>query len=385
MFLNGVASVTVGGTAECEATWTLPLPASAFAGASVTWEILDGNGQVWNSGDGHSLTIAAAPIGTDSVISARSTIAVPIDAPSAASGTSYQVRWKLAYGSSTAFAFDSFTVFPSVVDNQGPASLVVLATERAEPWLTVGMQVEVCRCELFFQNEQKGNATATQEESSGGYRYVVKFDTDGMSPGPSLTPYNLLWRYKLNGLQQIEQANLWLVNPMMLQAQAEVRNFLLKAYGDSGLAPDFDFGPEALMQYLLQGAEMFNSLGYPTSFTMVRATGGIRALWLRCATIVACRSQYMAEGMKAFNFGGQVVNLDVDRSQYWDSLASQLQTELDMAIKPFKENLVRRGHLGGDGNVDANSLRMGAVGTVGIALTPISPIRGLSSLGMPRR
>lgn len=385
MFLNGVATATAGSTAEVQATWMLPLSLTALAGASVVWEVLDSTGSAWATGDADELRLQTAPVGTDTHVIASATIGLPLTVPADPSGTSYQVRWTLKYGTSTQWAFDAFTLYPRVADAQGPANQVVLSGEDVEMMLTLPTEFPNVKGMLYYLNVPLVEIAATHNPAPEGHRYFVRFSTvfeSQQAPGPSLTPYTLIWKYGPSGQQVMEQASLWLINPTILQAQAEVRQFLMKAYSESGIDPDGEFQPPMLLQHLLQGCEMFNALGYPTTFTMTRATGAIRALWLRCATISACRSQYLHEGMKAFNFGGQVVTLDVDRSQYWDSLASNLQQELDSAIKPFKENLVRRGLLGGPGDINATSLSFGAIGSVGIAITPVSPIRAFTRGGL---
>lgn len=381
MFLNGINTVVAGGTAECEVMWTMPLPATTFAGALVTWELIDANGQVHNTGDAHTITVGTAAVGTDTQITAKATLAVPIHLTAAA----YQVRWTLKYsGGQPAFAFDNFIVASPLLDNAGPQSGVALFGDEVELTLTLPDEVQSPVLQIAFKDKVIHEVALSNPQNVGGQAvYVAKFATAPLTPGPSITPYGCLWRYKQGGQPRIEHSNLWLVNPLVFQAQTELRNFLIKAYADTGLAPDYDFDAAALLQYLQQGCEMFNGLGYPTAFTMLRAAGPIRAWWLKCATVVACRSQYLAEGMKSFNYGGQVTTLDVDRSQFWDSTASQLQGEIDQHLKPFKENLLRRGVTSGDGDASALGLRFGAVGAVGIAITPISPLRGYSS--GPRR
>jgi hypothetical protein len=382
MFLNGVANVTAGNTAEVQATWMLPLPMTSFNAASAKWEVLDQDGSVWAFGDADDLEVKQAPFGSDTHIVVGATISVPVSAPADTGGSGYQVRWTLsAAGQNDQFAFDSFTVFPRIAQLQGPANSVALVGDMVEMQLTLPSEFKPVHCEVFHENTGvTPKLEATSVAIAGGIKYMVNLQTDTFRPGVSLTPYTLIWQYGPDGQKVMEQASLWLVNPTIIQAQAEIRQFMLKAYADTGIDPDGEFTPDVLLMHLLQGCEMFNALGYPTTFNMTRASGPIRALWLRASIIQACRSQYLNEGMKAFQFGGQAVNLDVDRSQYWDSIASSLQSELDQAIKPFKENLVRRGLLGGDGNINPNSLRFGAVGAIGIAITPVSPIRAFSPL-----
>jgi hypothetical protein len=85
--------------------------------------------------------------------------------------------------------------------------------------------------------------------------------------------------------------------------------------------------------------------------------------------------------MKAFNYSSQVVQLDIDNTQFWDATAQALEAQLAEQVKPFKDNLVKRGILGGDGS--SMALRKGAVGSIGVTIHGMSPVRGLIGLGSP--
>jgi hypothetical protein len=105
---------------------------------------------------------------------------------------------------------------------------------------------------------------------------------------------------------------------------------------------------------------------------MTDARGPIREFWLKFSEIMALRGQYLAEGEKVFNFQGQQIQLEVDRTPYYDSLANSLQQLLDNEAKAFKTMLIKRGILGGDGNADPTAQRPGAAGAIGISITPAS-------------
>ena len=73
---------------------------------------------------------------------------------------------------------------------------------------------------------------------------------------------------------------------------------------------------------------------------------------------------------KAFDYSGAAISLNVDRTGYLDSMANNIKGDLDNEFKPFKQNLVNKGHTSGDGSGDVNVLGRGAMGSVGVALTP---------------
>ena len=141
-------------------------------------------------------------------------------------------------------------------------------------------------------------------------------------------------------------------------------------YGTS----DLIFPTETVMLWLRRGRDMFNSYqGVFTSFTMVNAKNGIREYWLMCAEAMALTSQELAEAEKAFDFQGAAISLNVDRAAAYGSMADKIQGLLDNQLKPMKQNLIIKGQTSGDGSADTTRLGRGAIGCVGITITPASP------------
>jgi hypothetical protein len=174
---------------------------------------------------------------------------------------------------------------------------------------------------------------------------------------------------------------LFIVNPIVLDAVKEMQNWLNRAYTDSGRQPSTSFSPTDFVKYLRTGRDHFNAADKPTEFTMLGAAGPIRWFWIGYSCVSAARAQYLAEGMKAFNYSGQVVQLDIDNTPFWDATAQALEAQLAEQVKPFKDNLVKRGILGGDGS--SMALRKGAVGSIGVTIHGMSPVHGLIGLGSP--
>jgi hypothetical protein len=174
---------------------------------------------------------------------------------------------------------------------------------------------------------------------------------------------------------------MFIVTPIMLDAIKDMQTWLNRAYVDSGMQPGTTFEPVDFIKYLRLGRDQFNAAVIPTNFTMTAADGPIRWFWIGYSCVAACRAQYLAEGMKAFDYAGQVVQLNIDRTPFWDQMAQALEAQLSEQVKPFKDVLAKRGVIDGDGSNMA--LRPGAVGSIGITIHGLSPVRGLYGLGSP--
>ena len=117
--------------------------------------------------------------------------------------------------------------------------------------------------------------------------------------------------------------------------------------------------------------DMFNAAGgLFTTFDMTDATGAIRDHWLGYAEVAMLQAQSLAEGEKAFDFQGQAIQLNVDRTQYYDKLAADIAQRLEANVRPLKQNMQMKGVNGGSGNLELSGT--GNRGYVGITVTPIS-------------
>jgi hypothetical protein len=135
--------------------------------------------------------------------------------------------------------------------------------------------------------------------------------------------------------------------------------------------PDLLYPVPTCLTWLRRGADAFNiAYGQFTNFTFTNALGGIREFWLLEAELAAIQAQYLAEGEKAFSYQGAQISLEVDRTSYLDTAANAIQSRLDNELKSIKTNLIIKGNTSGDGSADPSALRAGAIGAVGITITP---------------
>jgi len=370
---TGIDAVTAGSTAQAYAQWELPVKSADLPSASVTWTLIDGDGRVFNSGSGGPVVANASSVKPGMyIIRSDATILVPGTIPVNNNGTRYQISWRLVCGSQDYYSFDNFTVHTQEYNREGPTDIVELFGTTSSVYLKTSNTVSNLNIALYRGNSSVYTAPIDTSPTTDqdGYVYEAVINTASLSVSASLDPLSVVWSYDTN---QIESSAMYLINPSILQAARDLESFLNKALIDTGIDPSTTFSTVDMIRHLRVGADIFNSVARPTTFTMTNAASGVRQYWLMYAAIDACRSQYLAEGMKAFNFSGQTVSLDIDRSPFWDSMSQQLQSQADQYVKPFKDNLAKYGINGGDGS--ASGPRPGNVGTIGISLSPITPLR----------
>lgn len=383
-FMNGIGTVVAGTYASTRLSMSVPADLDLI-NANATWELLDQQGRVWNQGEPTELTSEPSQVAPDQkTISAECEIAVPSNLTANDAGTTYQIRWtvKLRSGQPL-YAFENFTVLPPTQQAQGATDVIELNGDTAKVNIRLPKQYQYVEYECFKGNTklfQARSASAPMQDSDGYFyqgQVVVQEYTNA-----SLDPFNVIWSY-WDGVQpkQRETSQMFIVTPIMLDAIKDMQNWLNRAYVDSGMQPGTTFEPVDFIKYLRLGRDQFNAAVIPTNFTMTAADGPIRWFWIGYSCVAACRAQYLAEGMKAFDYAGQVVQLNIDRTPFWDQMAQALEAQLAEQVKPFKDVLAKRGVTDGDGSNMA--LRPGAVGSIGITIHGLSPVRGLYGLGSP--
>ena len=213
---------------------------------------------------------------------------------------------------------------------------------------------------------------------------TLYLSTFGLSPviegfSASLNPHTIVWDIKDSAIavggSRKQSSSLFIVNVSILNAITELKGFFDRLNQEARL-PSLEYSSADYCLWLKQGMDMFNSGGLFTNFTMTNATGAIRHWWFMCSIISALRNMYILEGQRAFSFSGQSVTLDVDMTQYIQSLLSDIQGQWDSDKLAFKQQLKQYGLVSGDGNMDNAKYQVGALG---LTMNPASNFGGFWS------
>lgn len=345
------------------------------SGGYVVWDILDATGVVYASGNAYEYRVTST--GLANTVTARCVISVPADIPPTVDNP-YQLRYTLRVGNGIATNFENIRVHGLVDMQVGTTDSVEIVGDQATLSLVTEQVYQNYAVELYKANTLLAStAINNPERVSAGYFVAGTFDTSALAP--SLIPYSVMWKFQ-NSPSQVfrESAALWIVNPSIVQAIEDVKSKINKARQTLFSTPDSQYPSTEVLKWLRRGMDLFNNAyGVFTSFTMTNALGGVREFWLLCSEKAALEAQYGLEGEKSFNFSGAAISLDVDRTAHIDAMIGKIQSQLDAELKPLKQNLIIKGNTSGDGsgpNGDGNfsALTPGAMGTVGIAITPAS-------------
>jgi len=366
-----VGAISAGKSALATATFQFA-PDFDASGGYVMWDMLDPSGVVYASGNAYDYRVYSS--GLASTVVAKCVVSVPANVPQ----TSYQLRYTLRVGNGVAYNHETIQVqgFPDI--QLGTQDSIEMVGDQATLSLVTEDLYQNYAIEIYADNSLLASMPlANPEKIANGYFVAGTVDTSAFAV--SLTPYQVVFKFWNTPAQTFrESAALWIVNSSILQALEDVKSKVNKARATLYGTPDSQFPSTEIMKWLRRGADAFNgAYGVFTSFTMTNAKGVIREFWCLEAEKMALEAQYLLEGEKAFNFSGSNISLDVDRTAFLDNMASKIQSQLDQELKFVKQNLTIKGHTAGDGsgpngNGDFSASSRGAMGAVGIAITPAS-------------
>lgn len=176
------------------------------------------------------------------------------------------------------------------------------------------------------------------------------------------------------GKQRTFTYKIWSVTPSIMLGVTYLEDFLNKSRIEN-VIPELQYTTSDLIGYLERGLYLFNTLGQPTYFTGTNMKGVLAECWLTCSSYYAISAQLLAEGSLAFDFSGQGISLNVDRTPQLDNALGRIEFALNDRVVPLKAKMVKQGIRGGDGSIGSGNLNNPANhGVVGIINAPTTTV-----------
>jgi hypothetical protein len=378
-------TIDIGGAAIGKAFFILPAGTDVTSGY-VTWSLLDKRGTVYATGNAYDFTISTSS--TSVAVEAHAVVNTPSTLEPSESNDTYQLRWELNLNNTVnQYAFENLRVAENFTVGLGAQDTVEMVGDLAyldivldRAWDSVSADVYASVGNTLLAKDIKINQS---KRVSSGWYYQAAFDTNSVAA--SLDPYIISWKYKNQiGTAYRDTGQLFVVNASILRAVKSVEAMISKAKTTLMGFQDELFSVPVIVTMLARGRDTFNGAGgLFTTFNMTNADAMIRELWLKYTEVQLLQAQYLLEGEKAYNFSGQAISLEVDRTQFYQSLANDIKTAADADAKQVKRNLLIKGLTGGDGSL-AGAGRYGSTGPIGLSISPATPY-GWGNGGLIRR
>lgn len=164
---------------------------------------------------------------------------------------------------------------------------------------------------------------------------------------------------------------LWATTPQMHICSSLIEDHINKARLQN-VIPELEYSPADLCSYMYRGLALFNKLGPRlTAFTGTNMQGILMDAWVTCSCYYALGAQLQAEGALAFDFSGQTVSLNMDRSPTIESALGRIEQVISEQVVNTKKLLARAGINSGDGSVGGGVIDGSRnYGVLGMAFAP---------------
>jgi hypothetical protein len=222
---------------------------------------------------------------------------------------------------------------------------------------SLSLQVLDLKDNVLFEATNISTAPSADNGRVARYQYNSVTPVTALSvPQYNCAPYKVVWTYVVDGVEEQSIHFLYAISPKVATFIHNLRMMIDKARNQS-YNPALTFFDTDLIRYLNLGLSQFNSMKPQAfRFNMRDLPPEMEYPVLQCAAYNGLRAQLLAEGQAAFNFGGQSVTLDVDRTASIESEIGRLQSYIDQEIPGIKRRHVRSGRsVGGILGVTINS------------------------------
>ncbi len=171
---------------------------------------------------------------------------------------------------------------------------------------------------------------------------------------------------------------LWAVTPQIMKGMSLIEDFLNKSKIEQTI-PELQYGDGDLLSYLERGLNLFNMIFQPTSFDGTNMQGPLLDAWITCSSYYALGAQLLAEGSLAFDFNGQGISLNVDRTPQLEAALGRIESQIDQRVVPLKKYLAQQGLTSGTGAVGAGNMNNPRrMGVLTVSNSPVTRLNGMS-------
>jgi hypothetical protein len=270
---------------------------------------------------------------------------VPADAELSSSNTAWKINWFFLTPGGR--QVDKTSTF-SIIDN-----VVASSEERAYTNLTQNNTSE--RLFLKLSSEPSEISVSLMDISGVTETYIpTKIIMDGYNTYYADTSelgvgkYIATWKIRETPIspaqsfvQQIRvpENHFWFFQPSlrMLIDKAQKKEGHVQAYSDSDM-----------YEYFLRGLDIINSVTPLTSwaFGSIPAIGGFDTFLIAASAWWALQAQFISEGELKFDFTGQTISLNVDRTATYNDAIAKLGDYIKTELPKTKKSWLRRGNVG---------------------------------------
>jgi hypothetical protein len=310
------------------------------------------------------------------------TFTIPASAPLTEPDQRYNLCWRAKSSSETVSNNVSFQVTDQAVPDPIQPAIITFENTEFSPVLILPVNtISSLSLRILNMTNQPvitlpdllnpsgpDPAPITPTVSGANYIYSVPIDDpDQLSvmtlSANGLTTYLSYFNYTdAEGNKLTEVQPIYLANALIMSAMNDVRQFCDMLRNNDSVI-ELRITDIKLIHFVFKGMERLNATS-PYNFTFNFTSLGQNYqfyFWMvKCAQYELLSALYLAEGMTAFDFQGMTVQLNSDRTQYIQTLMSDLKNDIDNTLPKVKSQFARGGGSSGQ------------IGTIGSVWGPAS-------------
>ena len=279
------------------------------------------------------------------------TFSIPAAAPISDMGEKYRLVWLIKNDTETQTATEYFSVRLDGDPISFEAGRIALRGGSVTDCLITDAPATNIHFRLIDESDTPYvdvDVTVTPRQVNG--RFIYDYTTQNLEnlvPRLSLSPFLGEWTYTdASGTPGFEVHPIYVVSSKMFLMIDNVRRAVDKARNED-INPNLRYTDIDLCHHVLDGISRVNSTPPSlTNFTTENIPFALTSLVKDASVVSALRAQYLAEGVSAFDFQGQTVQLNVDRTQYIQSAIDMLNNDLDERIRKAKKLAIRQSGAG---------------------------------------
>lgn len=192
-------------------------------------------------------------------------------------------------------------------------------------------------------NPNSGGIKRVKNTETGGYVYYFNIPANTLAEN---TQYIAVWDITstVADIPNTVVQKIQVVYFPVLVKISQLRMLIDKVQKQTGRLHAYEDAD--IIGYLTEGLKLINSIFPITGYTEVNTPDSLDFYWTIAAAWYGLNAQYLLEADTAFNFSGQTVTLDADRTGYLDTEIARLWDLLSTQLPKLKMKLVRARGLG---------------------------------------
>lgn len=188
--------------------------------------------------------------------------------------------------------------------------------------------------------------------TNSNYNIYVYQSTSLMSAilNSNQAPGNLQieWNYVVNGQNYLKINPVYILNSKGFSLVTDLRMTIDKAR-IVDIDPNMVWRDHEFLHFVLKGIQRINASNPPSTFDINTIPTSLFYAVSQAAIVELCKSWYIALGQKSFDFQGQDIQLNIDLTQYIQTLMDQSNSWLSESLKDTKTSVMVNAATGAKG------------------------------------